>query len=130
EAILLSHEGSRKKREQGAKLARRAWEIASRIDHPHALGFTAAGLAVVEWCACRWRPAVIQGEKALELYRTRSPESIWEVAALEVWYLYRALFFLGELPEFAATVRRATRAAEERNDNLMATASKSAGMVY
>ena len=34
------------------------------------------------------------------MYRSRSPQSIWEVAVLEVWYKYRALFFLGELPEF------------------------------
>ncbi len=127
EAVLQAMEGGRA-RDRAEGLAVRASEIAARIDHPHALGWAKSSLAIVDWCAARWRKALQRSTEALTILRTRSPESIWEIALLEIWFKNRSLFFLGELEEFVAEATSCNQRAEDRGDQLTLTTSQSVGM--
>ena len=117
-------------REKGERLALRAAEIATRIDQPHAVGWAALSLAVVDWVAGRWRRSTRRLEGGLQTLRARDPEAAWQMAVTEIWFKIRNFYYLGELETFCAEAERATRAAEERGDLLTLLSARSSAMAY
>jgi hypothetical protein len=91
----------------------RAVEIAERIDHLHAVAWTAAAQASAAFYEFRFRDAVELSDRALALFRDTGGGNAWELGALVCWLLLPALWFLGRVDEIDRSLPAYLKEAED-----------------
>jgi eukaryotic-like serine/threonine-protein kinase len=97
------------------KIADMAFELARRVDNPHALGLAKGSYALAAFLAGRWREAVDLDAEAEQIFRDRCTNVTWEKNTVVLFGL-TALFQLGEISELCARLPRLMREAEERGN--------------
>jgi eukaryotic-like serine/threonine-protein kinase len=122
EAVLRSTEGSAGALEKAEELATRAHAIAHRIQHPHAIAWASAGKALTVQNGLRFREAAVLCEQTIALFREACTDIAWEVGSMYAWWLFQALYFLGELPRMNEILPRAEGEADLLGDLYTQTA--------
>jgi hypothetical protein len=96
--------------------AQRAFQIAERIDNPHALGWALAARAVVAWGRTELHECIRLCDEAVSQLRQRSLETFREIGSVEVWFALNSLFLSGQLTRLAERAPACAREAEARGD--------------
>ena len=113
EAIFAAMEGGDGGRERAATLVARAVEIAERIDHLHAVAWSAAAQAAAAFYDHRLRDAVELSDRALALFRDTRGDVVWELGSIVCWLLLPALWFLGRFDEIERSLPAYLKEAED-----------------
>jgi tetratricopeptide (TPR) repeat protein len=119
EAITMATAGGRSW-ERARRLIAKAEEIATRIDHPHALGFSALTAGMIDNLAGRWATARRHYQRAERWFVERCAGATWEIATTQHMSLW-ALAYLGGMRELAREVPLRLREAIRRGDLYAAT---------
>ena len=108
-----------------AELLRAAGEIAARIGNPHALGLARLAGGMAATFLGRFREAAESLDRADAILREACTGVAWERGAAQSFAVC-ALWYLGDVREFARRVPLYLQAAEERGDRYLATRLRSA----
>ena len=112
--------GGESARERWEELARKAMEIATRIDNPHALALAIGSHGVALHLVGEWRAARERCVEAARIARTRCDGATWEVDTATIYSL-RALYMLGDIVGLRKEVPERLADAETRGDLFAAT---------
>jgi hypothetical protein len=113
EAVFAAMEGGEGGRHRSFDLVARAVEIAERIDHLHAVAWTAAAQAAAAFYDHRLRDAVELSDRALALFRDTRADVGWELGSIVCWLLLPALWHLGRVDEIARSLPAYLKEAED-----------------
>lgn len=108
-----------------AELLRAAHEIAARIGRPHALGLARLAGGMTATFLGRFREAAESLDRADSILREDCTGVAWERGSAQSFAIC-ALWYLGDVREFARRVPLYLQAAEERGDRYLATRLRSA----
>ncbi|MCC7072705.1 MAG: protein kinase [Deltaproteobacteria bacterium] len=128
EAVLLAVEGGSSTL-KAELLARRAAELAARLDHAYAIGWAFLAEAVCDSMQGRFRRARERIDDAFAIMRAREPEGFWQIAITEIWFKVRSCFYLGDFATLATEGARVTREAEDRGDLLTLISARATCLV-
>jgi serine/threonine protein kinase len=103
-----------------AALVEMAQAIATRIDHPHALGLAAWAAGTSAYLEGRWHDGHALNDRALAIYRDRCTGVAWEAASARAFSLW-SLYYLGELAEIGRRLPSLIKQARDRGDLYDAT---------
>jgi hypothetical protein len=96
-------------------LVEAASAIATRIDHPHALGLAAWAAGASAYLEGRWKSGAQLADQALAIYRSRCTGVGWETASAQAFSLW-SRYYLGELAEIARRMPELIKEARVRGD--------------
>jgi tetratricopeptide (TPR) repeat protein len=97
------------------KMAALAFELARKVDNPHALGLAKGSYGLAAFLMGRFRESVALNAEAEQIFRDRCTNVTWEMNTVVLFGL-TALFQLGEIGEMCARLPRLLREAEERGN--------------
>ncbi len=113
ESMLAAMEGGTKGRARASVLAARAVDIAERIQHPHALAWTASAAAAIAYYDHRFRETVTLCDHAVALFRATCTDITWEIGSIQAWWMMGSLVMMGELDELARRLPPCLHEAQE-----------------
>jgi hypothetical protein len=113
ESVFAAMEGGDGGRARAEALIARAVEIAERIDHLHAVAWTAAAQASAAFYDHRLRDAVELSDRALALFRDTRGDIVWELGSIVCWLLLPALYNLGRFDEIERSLPAYLKEAED-----------------
>ena len=124
EALFGALPGSRTRARSAAYLER-ADVLASRLDEPYVLAITASSRGIVGFLEGRFRRGLVACDRAEAVYVEHSVGAEWEQSAVQMFGLW-CLWFLGDVEELSRRLPVLLRHAEERGDQALSTALRSA----
>jgi serine/threonine protein kinase len=98
------------------ELSDTAYEIAKRIDNPHALGWATAARAVVAWGNTDLPNCLRLSDEAIASLRQRSLDTFREIGSMQVWFALNSMLLMGQLKRLAERAPATAREAEARGD--------------
>jgi hypothetical protein len=101
-----------------------ALDLAQRIDDPHAFGFATSVSGIAHFLRGAWATARQRCSEAETILRERCTGVAWELASCQ-FFLFGAMFYLGELANLARLVPERLREAEDRGNLYAATGLRS-----
>jgi hypothetical protein len=102
-------------------LLQEADRLATRINHPHALGLVTLASGIAAYFQGRWQEARTLCDRSEMVFRDRCTGVVWELVTAQSFSLW-SLFFLGETSEISIRLPRLLQEARGRGD-LLAEAS-------
>jgi hypothetical protein len=114
EALALGSRGG-SHRGEAIACAARADAAAARCGHPHAIALSTFARGASAFCVGEWPLAEIYCNRALEILRSQSTGTIWELNSAQVFRL-GALLYQGKLRECAQELPVLLAAARERGN--------------
>jgi hypothetical protein len=115
--------GGGRTRRRTDRLLAEARALATRIDHPHAIGMVSVCAGSVAMLRGEWRQCLTLCTDAERILRDRCTGVAWELATAQ-FFAHVAMFFLGDLVARAEKVPQHLREAEDRGDRYAANCAR------